>query len=338
MKGRVREGMDVGAGRTKFSDFVERAWWPNVEAKVARDQLKASTAASYRMIIDVYLLPVLGSAPLRTIRPEDVRCLYRDLVRARHLSPKSLKNAHGVLSNVLSLAVSGGLITRNVAKAADVAPKGPSPKMKTWTASELGAFLTGAIDDRLFAAWRLLATTGMRRGELLALRWSDIDLDSRSVRIERALVVANGSVHWSSPKTEAGNRTVDIDVTTADVLRTHRAHQDRQRLGSMGAWPTGRDPEAALVFTDESGSALRPQWFSRQFNQQVARTSLPAIRLHDVRHTVATLMLRAGVPVHVVSEHLGHAKTSITMDIYAHVLADQRTDAADHLASLIDGI
>ena len=101
MKGRLRDGMDVGGGRTTFGDFVERAWWPNVEAKVARDQLKPSTAAWYRMIIDAYLLPVLGNAPLRAIRPEELRRLYRQLANVRHLSSKSLKNAHGVLSNVL---------------------------------------------------------------------------------------------------------------------------------------------------------------------------------------------------------------------------------------------
>jgi len=338
MKGRVRQGVDVGGGRAKFAEFVGRAWWPNVEAKVARGQLKPTTAASYRMILDVYLLPSLGSASLRTIRPEDIRRVYRDLAHTRHLSSKSLKNAHGVLSNVLSMAVSDGLIAHNAAKAADVAPKGSSPRMKTWKAADLSQFLATVRDDRLYAAWRLLATTGMRRGELLALRWSDIDFKTRRLRIERALVVVNHTVHWSSPKTEAGIRTLDLDRTTATDLRNHRVRQDRERLASMGAWPADHHPEANLIFTDEAGGALRPEWFSRHFKEHVARASLPAIRLHDLRHTVATLMLRAGVPVHVVSGHLGHAKTSITMDIYAHVLDDQRSDATDQIASLIDGI
>jgi integrase len=210
--------------------------------------------------------------------------------------------------------------------------------MTAWAPEEVRTFLTCAADDRLFAAWRLLATCGLRRGEVLGLRWTDLNLRALTLRVDRSLVADPRSrvLVWQTPKTERSRRTIDLDAATVNALKSHRKQQASERLAAMGAWPDGDDQAADLVFADKTGQPIRPATFSRQFDALVKRAEVTRIRLHDLRHTAATLLLRAGVPVHVVSERLGHASTSITMDVYAHSLRDQRSGAADAIASAID--
>jgi integrase len=143
-------------------------------------------------------------------------------------------------------------------------------------------------------------------------------------------------VRYTSPKTARSRRTIDLDVATVKALKLHRKPQAQERLASLGAWPEEGEDED-LVFTDEVGRPLFPRTVTMRFAAIIKDAEFPKVRLHDLRHSVATLMLRAGVPVHVVSEHLGHASPSITMDVYAHVLRDQRTDATSRLAAAIDG-
>ncbi len=142
---------------------------------------------------------------------------------------------------------------------------------------------------------------------------------------------------YSIPKTARSHRTIQLDAATIDALRAHRKRQAAEQLAALGAWPDD-GPDAGVVFTDEVGRPMHPRVITMQFAALVAAAGVPKIRLHDTRHTAATLMLRAGVPVHVVSEILGHANTSITMDVYAHVLLDQKSDATTRLAAAIDGV
>jgi integrase len=174
---------------------------------------------------------------------------------------------------------------------------------------------------------------------VLGLRWPDVDLGARTLRVERALVVdpASHALVWQRPKSERSRRTIDLDDATVDALQAHRKVQVQERLAGLGAWPEGDDPAADLVFADEAGRPLRPERFSDRFEALVRRAGVTRIRLHDVRHTAATLLLRAGVPVHVVSQRLGHASASTTWDVYGHVLPGQQSDAAARIAAAIDG-
>jgi integrase len=277
----------------------------------------------------------LGDVRLRDLKPTHLRAFYTSLsTRGTTVAEK----AHKSLSNLLALAVDDGYIERNVAKVRDVRPRRTHTEMSFWSPVEVREFLDAVAGDRLFACWRLAAMTGMRRAELLGLRWTDLDLEAGTLRVERGLVLTpTGEVVWSTPKTDRSRRTVDLDEATIVALRAHRKGQMAEQLASLGAWPEDGD-EAGLVFTDEAGRPLRPAYLSRRFGDLVRKVSgLQRVRLHDLRHTHATILLRDGVPVHVVSARLGHASPSITLDFYAHVLRDQSTDAAARFAAAIDG-
>jgi integrase len=326
-------GATLASSNLTVAEFLRDVWLANVDAKVARQQIKGTTRAHYGIVVDRYIVPAIGTIRLRDLQPAHVRRLYADL-SGRGLAPKTVRNVHVLLSNALALAFSDGYVTRNVAKARDVAPTARSREMSVWNADQLRAFLTHVADDPLFAAWRLVAMGGLRRGEALALRWSDVDLDRGQLTIARSLVVSpdDKSLVWQTPKSERSRRTIDVDPATVDALRHRRKTEDEVRRGALGAW---QDDD--LVFTDGIGRPIRPATFSSRFDALVKKSGLPRIRLHDLRHTAATLLLQAGVPVHVVSDRLGHATPSTTMNIYAHVLRDQRSDAATRLAAAIDG-
>jgi len=204
--------------------------------------------------------------------------------------------------------------------------------MTTWTADQLRAFLEHAAEHRLHAAFVVLATTGMRRGECLGLRWSDLDLTSGRVSIVQTVIAVNHQVRIGSPKTARGRRTVELDPGTVAGLRRHRQRQLAERL-LIGAGFT----DHGLVFCRPDGGPLHPERFSRTFSRESAHAGLPAIRLHDLRHTWATVALAAGEHPKIVQERLGHANVSITLDIYSHVTEGLHADAAARVAGIIFG-
>ena len=184
-----------------------------------------------------------------------------------------VRNVHGMLHKALADAVRGGRLVRNAADAADQLRKS-SPEMQVWTPEEMRRVLEHVRDDRLFAAWQLLATTGMRRGELLGLRWADVDLEPGSLAIRQVRTAVN--VETGTPKTHKGSRTVSLDPATVAAVRTHRRQQNEERLVWGGAWT-----ETGLVFVRPDGEAIHPQRLSQWFAQHVRRAGLPRIRLHD---------------------------------------------------------
>jgi integrase len=203
-------------------------------------------------------------------------------------------------------------------------------EMQTWTADELGAFLAGIRQDRIYAAWLVLATTGMRRGELLGLKWGDVDLERRQLSILRTWIVVDGHAQVSEPKTERGRRSVPVPAETLTALHAHRKAQLEDRLALGPGYQDG-----GLVFCREDGAPLHPDSFSQAFERHAVAAGLPHIRLHDVQHTWATLALRAGVPPKVVSEILGHANIGITLDTYSHAIPAMQEEAGATVAALI---
>jgi prostamide/prostaglandin F2alpha synthase len=207
---------------------------------------------------------------------------------------------------------------------------GDGRTLKTWTPTELEAFLQHAYADRLYPLWLLLATTGLWPDEALALRWSDVDLDEGRVFVRGALVPVGNSVGWSELDPGRGQREIALDPATTAALGIHRR---TQLVAPMAFGPGYRRSE--LVFTDEDGSALHPEEVARVFDDYLLTAEVPAIRLIDLRHTHATLALLAGVPPEVVSQRLGHRSVARTVEGYAHAIVAEE-ELERHLSTLVD--
>ena len=268
---RVENGtyVDTAHGRRSVAEFLVDEWLPAKRATV-----KASTLASYRLHVNAYIVPQLGAVRLSSLRAPQLNAFYADLLEHGRcsggaLAPKTVRNIHGTLHKALDDAVRWGRIARNPAALADP-PKGVSPEMRIWTAEQLRAFLDHVRTDRLVAAWQLLATTGMRRGELLGLRWVDVDLEAGSLSVRQTRVSVDYEVSVGTPKTDRATRTVALDPATIAVLREHRSRQLEERLAWGPAWT-----DTGLVFTRENGSEIHPQRFSQYFRRLAGSSGLP---------------------------------------------------------------
>jgi integrase len=324
----LRMGDYADAGRTTVADFLDR-WLESVGTRV-----RPTTAASYRDMLEGHVVPRIGNVRLDQLKPMALSSLYTDLLAGGRrsgtggLSPRTVQYIHRIVSNALSDAVRWNLLAWNPASRVD-APRVEMKEMRTWSAADVRRFLAGVADDRLFALWLLLCTTGMRRGEALGLGWRDIDFAAGNVAVRRQLVEINYELRYSEPKTARGRRSVALDPYTVGALREHRDRQRKERA-DLGAF----DP-AELVFTKLDGTPLQPQNVSQAFGNIIPRDGLPTIRLHDLRHTAASLMLAAGIHPKIVSERLGHAGIQITLDRYSHVTAGLQTEAANVLARAV---
>jgi integrase len=328
---RVDQGSYVEPSRLTVAAFVQQQWLPGLAG-----QVRPTTLHAYRTNLERYLLPRIGATLLQRLTPAHLNGLYAALLAAggRDGAPLSARTVQSVAMTVrkaIGDAARWGLVHRNVAALASP-PRPRHADMRTWTAEELRRFLEHVEGDRLYAAWLLAASTGMRRGELLGLRWVDVDLDLARVAVRQTLVLAGRQVVVSEPKTSRGRRSIALDPRTVAALRTWRAAQAAERLQWGGAWV-----DSGLCFTREDGTPLHPEWLSDAFAWRVGRVGLPRIRLHDLRHTHASLGLAAGVPVKVMSERLGHTSSSFTADAYQHVTPALEEQAAATVARLVFG-
>lgn len=322
-------GSVVSKTSVKVDEFLSD-WLTN-----ERSRLRPTTWHSYEMAV-VRINRQLGRHALQSLTPLQIEKFYTGLLatgshEGKPLAPKTVRNTHVVLRKALSDAERLGLVVRNAAAAAR--PPGTTrPDHTTWSSDDLREFFKSVADNRMYAAYALLATTGMRRGEVLGLRWSDVDFDGAQLSVSQTLT----TVGWHElvvgpPKTPRSRRHVFLDLQTVEVLREHRKRQREERLAAGPAWESSSD----LVFRDELGGMVHPDRFSREFDQTVRSLEVPRIRLHDLRHTYATLALKAGVHPKVVSERLGHATVGVTLDLYSHVVPSIARDAADVVASRI---
>lgn len=324
---RRREFIDPKGGRQTFGTFLEEDWLPAIT-------VRASSASNYATMIRAYVKPYLGEVSLVDLGPERLNALYADLAskggRGGHpLKPKTVRNVHVTIHKALSDAVRWGRLTRNVADLADP-PKVGRTERATWTAQQLRAFLESTKTDRLGPIWRLFATTGMRRGEVLGLRRSDVDLAGPRLTIVQTVTLIDGEPVIGPPKSARSARTISLDPETAADLGSFLSIQKRERLERGPAY---RD--SGLVACNEDGTGIHPDRLADWFGQTVKRAGLPRLTLHSLRHTHASLAVAAGVPMKVISERLGHASITITMDLYAHLAPGLDEDAAAKAATLI---
>jgi len=324
-------GFYVEPSAMRLGEWLVDHWLPVVETRVKRTTLQA-----YRTCVNYHILPVLGGVQLGQLTSQMIIGLYQQLLAHGHvktgagLSPASVLNVHVVIRKALADAVDAGLIARNPAdKAKPPRPQTQGGELRYWTPTELRRFLELCEGHRLEAAFHLLAMTGARRGEIAGLRWVDVDLDGARITIRQALLSVGREVYVSSPKSYRG-RTVDLDRDTVEQLQAHRVRQVREKAAFYGDWE-----DSGYVFAKRDGSPLHPRTLSQAFVWLVANSDLPRIRLHDLRHTHASIAVKAGVPIGVVSERLGHASPEFTLHRYSHVMPGMQREAADTIARAV---
>ena len=332
--GQVQKGELVEPSKLTLREYLLEQWLPTV-----RSSLRPSTWESYSSVVERHVLPALGATPLQSLTAGQLDLLYAQLLQSGHhrgqgLAPKTVRYVHTMLHKALKDAERKQLVPRKVAQSAD-APKlrqVGQRDMKTWTANELRGFLEGMAEHRLHAAFVLAAMTGMRRGEVLGLRWRDIDFRNARLAVQQTLLSVNYELQFGSPKTQRGRRSISMDPATVAALQAHRERQHgEQKL--VGSSYRSYD----LVFAKPDGDPVHPDYFSQCFDRSVARLGLPRIRLHDLRHTHATLGLAAGVPAKVISDRLGHATVAFTQDVYIHAIPELDVGAAERVADLVFG-
>jgi integrase len=300
--------------------------------------LRPATLAQYSKIIDAWLVPHVGAAQLTKMSPKQAQQLVETLRAGggRNATPLSSRSVQLAIV-VLKAATAWSVETQVVGRDPLLGFKRPRAKASkdataAWTTEEARSFLVSVADDRLVAAWSLLLTRGLRRGELAGLRWDAIDLDGRSLRITRTRVLVDGQPIDSEPKTDAGKRRIPLDDRLVATLRSHRARQGQERWSAGEAWADG-----GYVFTDELGVPLHPEYFSTRFETLTDKAGLRRIRLHDLRHTAASHMIAAGVSPKVVAELLGHSSPTITQTTYQHVMPGMSEAAGEALSTSLLG-
>ncbi len=279
-----------------------------------------ATCRSYRVAAG-RLLPIIGSVPLRRLSRFDVEAAIAVML-ADGLSPATVRNTQMVLHKALTDAVRLDRLMVNAADGVEP-PKIDRGSFRVWSVDELRLFLTAVREHHWFGVFVLLATTGMRRGEVLGLRWDVVDFDLSAVSVIRSVGTVDGEIVVTSPKTQAARRLVDVDANTLDVLRRLRDEQRRAGIKDPHGWVFRREP---------GGGPLRPESVSAAFDRLVARADVPRIRLHDLRHTYATLAVDTGMHPMVLSDRLGHSSVATTIDMYVHVAPPTARHAANAVA------
>ncbi|MCB1271213.1 MAG: site-specific integrase [Microthrixaceae bacterium] len=323
--------------KVTVGQFLVDEWVPAVERRVRAGKLKESTARQYRDQVLNHLVPRIGDVQLRALTVTHLDTLYDELLahgRLRDggpLAPRSVEIVHTVIHSALNFARKRNMVRHNVADLAEP-PKGKKKEMEVWTPGQTKQFLTSSVDHPLHTLFFLAATTGMRRGELAGLRWSDVNLDDGYLDISNTRTSVGYEVLEGRPKSKKSERRVALDAATVTVLRAHKASHAAARLAATVPFNPGD-----YVFVKDNGLPLHPESVSRQFKRAYSRLDLPPVRLHDIRHGHASAGLLAGIPAKVMADRLGHSSVSVTLDIYSHVLPEQAKDAAEEIAGIILG-
>lgn len=314
--------------------FITKEWLPSLGA------LKDTTRSSYSWLASKYVDPAIGHLRLSEVTAAQLSTLYRELRehggRDGHaLSESTAHKVAVVISSAFAHALELGLLSTSpaarVPRRNRPSPKKRSERTQPWSASDARAFLAATAESELGLAWQILLSTGMRRGEVAGLRWSDIDLDRAVIEVCNNRVSIGWRVSESSPKSGRGRR-VSLDPSLVRSLRIAKVERAAWRLAAGEAW---EGAEHDLVLCDQLGRAVHPETLTKAFAHAVKRAGLPLIRLHDLRHTHATLLLADGVAAKVVQERLGHSSISVTLDLYGHVTAELEQQAADRIANIL---
>jgi integrase len=314
------EDMTLGA-------FLE-AWLTDV----VRLSVRPRTYASYRYVVGLHLTPALGDITLAALSPADVQA-FLNAKAASGLSPRTVAYLRGVLRGALGHAERMDLVSRNVARLAKP-PRIPRRPVSPLSAEQARTFLAAIRGDRLEALYLVALGVGLRQGEILGLRWPDVDLEAGTVTVRHALARIEGELMLVEPKSATSRRVVPLPALVREALVAHRVRQAQEHLPLR---PEPPDPFAELVFTTTLGTPLDGISVTRRFQRILVAAGLPRQRFHDLRHACASLLLAQGVPARVVMETLGHSEISLTLNTYSHVLPSLGREAALRMDEVLSG-
>lgn len=316
---RQDKGISIDPSKITVSDYLD-----NWLSEVAPQRVSPKTLERYSGLVRNQIAPTLGSVQLQKLRPAHVASWLQSLIAEGRLSTRSIRHAHGVLRTALAHAAAIEIVERNVA-ALIKPPALQRPEMEILTADEIAATLAKLEDHpSLYPIAALAIGTGARRGEIAALRWSDVDLEAATVRIERAIEHTNDGLRIKAPKTAAGRRTVSLPAFVVSALRDHRKRQLELRM-RLGA---GAMPADAWLFGDHEGNMPNPYSISDRWRDAVRNRKLPKVTFHALRHSHASALIAAGLDVVSVSRRLGHASPALTLGVYSHLFKNDDSGAA----------
>lgn len=288
---------------------------------VAKNNMRPSTLNNRMGIINSRIKPKLGHVKIKDIEPSTVHSLYNKMINEEGLSKSYARTVHNLLSTIFTYAIKSNKVKINIMEKVD-APIPEHKEMQTWSVEEIDKFLNETKDAPTHIAYVLAIYIGMRMGEILGLRWKDIDFNNKTIHIVQTLVRIGGGFDFQEPKTKNSKRQITI---TDDVIEELKKHKEQQKT------------ESELVVTTSLGTPYSPRNLQRNFNMFIDRAKVTKIRFHDLRHTHATLLLKLGENPKIVSERLGHSKITVTLDTYSHVLPDMQKQASENFSNLLRG-
>jgi integrase len=322
------QGIDIAPKRLSVAKFLWD-WLDNVKRRSISD----ATYVSYEVILRCHLEPAIGHYILQELQPAHIdayitRKLKTVHKRGKPYSSRSVQYDLSLLRSALKVAEKRGLVHRNVAELVD-APRVEPKEMRPLTLEQTRSFLAKIKDHPQYPLYLTMLTLGLRRGEVLGLRWEDLDLGEATLDIRAGLQRLGGKLQRTGVKTKSSRRTISLPTPVADVLRAHLKFQEEQRQVAGAQWK-----ETGYIFTTRWGTPMEPRNLNRQFSTLLKNAGLPHFRVHDARHTAATVMRDAGIPIETVSRRLGHSRISTTTDIYVHPQQAADRAAADTIGDL----
>jgi len=321
-------GLNIAPEQQTVAQYLDR-WLDTIITPHRRPK----TAASYAQIVRLYLKPYLGQHQLVKLTPEHIQLMLNRLledggVHGESLSTQTVHYVHSVLRRALNQALKWGSVTRNVAVLVDP-PRVEKHSISVLTPEQGQRLLTAAAGHRLEALYTVALLLGLREGEVLGLRWSDIDFTAHTLRVGQTVQRVSGRLLLAPPKTESSKRLLPLPMKVERALARHAERQEEERA----AWGEGWNA-AGLVFPSEVGTPIEPRNLVRHFKTLLQRADLPNIRFHDLRHGCATVLISQGVHPRIVMEIMGHSQISVTMNTYGHVLPETQREAARLLDQL----
>ncbi len=333
MKHEINTGTFVDANKTNLTDWFDK--WLNTYAKLA---VRKTTWESYKTQVEQHIKPRIGNIKLTSLNTGHLQKLYNDLlINGRvdgkgGLSPRTVRYTHMIIHSALEQAIKEHIIRINPSDAVRL-PRDIKKEMQTLDTDNIKMFMNTAKQTRYYSAYMLELTSGLRRGELLGLRWKDIDLVNGTIQVVQQLIRTRNGLEFSEPKTKISRRTINIPentVKTLKTLKTHKIKQAEEKLKAGGIYQNND-----LVFCTEIGKPIDPKNFVRSFQSTLEKAGLDKIRFHDMRHTFSVLSLQAGVSIKAIQEALGHHTPAFTMEVYGHVNKQMKQEASEKIGKIV---
>jgi integrase len=322
-----QQGLTLAGNRQTVEQFMT-SW---LEDSV-RTAVRPRTFESYELLSRVHIVPALGRVTLQQLEPQHVQALMAAKLKSG-LSPQTVRHIRTVLRRALNFAMKWGIVARNVAALVDP-PRLDRHEVKPMTPEQARTFLAAAQNQRFGALYVLALSLGMRQGEVLGLRWSDLDLEGENptLAVNQALQRIGGEFRFVRPKTDRSRRTIALPKSVVKALLAQRAQQAADRLAIGPAWQ-----DRGLVFTTADGAPIERKFLHNDFKRVLTDATLPDCRFHDLRHSAASMLLAQGIPLREIMELLGHSSITLTADTYSHLMAPAMRAVADTMDLVLVG-